>query len=58
MKLRPAALRGICIAIAKQRSAAITGVGVVDRPWATAPRAVPIGGSAYKVTATKWSSMS
>ena len=24
-------------------------VGVVDRPWATAPQAVPIGGSAYKV---------
>ena len=39
----------LAIAIAKQRSAAITGVGVVDRPWATAPQAVPIGGSAYKV---------
>jgi nucleotide-binding universal stress UspA family protein len=39
----------LAIAIAKQRSAAITGIGVVDRPWATAPQAVPIGGSAYKV---------
>jgi nucleotide-binding universal stress UspA family protein len=39
----------LTIAIAKRRSAAITGVGVVDRPWATAPQAIPIGGSAYKV---------
>jgi hypothetical protein len=37
------------IALAKQRSAAITGVSVIDQPWATAPQAVPIGGSAYKV---------
>lgn len=36
----------LAIEIAKRRSAAITGVGVVDRPWATAPQAVPIGGSA------------
>jgi nucleotide-binding universal stress UspA family protein len=40
--------RDLAIAIAKQRGAALTGLGVVDRPWATAPRAVPIGGSAYK----------
>jgi nucleotide-binding universal stress UspA family protein len=38
----------LAIAIAKRQAAAVTGVGVVDRPWATAPRAVPIGGSAYK----------
>jgi nucleotide-binding universal stress UspA family protein len=39
----------LAIAIAKRRGAALTGLGVVDRPWATAPQAVPIGGSAYKV---------
>ena len=38
----------LAIAIAKRQAAAVTGVGVVDRSWATAPRAVPIGGSAYK----------
>ena len=38
----------LAIAIAKRQGAALTGVGVVDRPWATAPRAVPIGGGAYK----------
>jgi nucleotide-binding universal stress UspA family protein len=39
----------LAIAIAKRRGAALTGLGVVDRLWATAPQAVPIGGSAYKV---------
>jgi nucleotide-binding universal stress UspA family protein len=38
----------LAIAIAKRQAAAVTGVGVVDRSWATAPQAVPIGGSAYK----------
>jgi nucleotide-binding universal stress UspA family protein len=38
----------LAIAIAKSQGAGLTGVGVVDRPWATAPRAVPIGGGAYK----------
>ena len=40
--------RDLAIAVAMRQGAALTGVGVVDRPWATAPRAVPIGGSAYK----------
>ena len=35
----------LAIAIAKRQAAAVTGVGVVDRSWATAPQAVPIGGS-------------
>jgi nucleotide-binding universal stress UspA family protein len=39
----------LAVAIAKRQGAALTAVGVVDRPWATAPRAVPISGSAYKV---------
>jgi nucleotide-binding universal stress UspA family protein len=39
----------LAIAIAKQRARPSQAWGVVDRPWATAPQAIPIGGSAYKV---------
>jgi nucleotide-binding universal stress UspA family protein len=40
--------RDLAITLAKGKDAAITGLGVVDRPWVTAPRATPIGGGPYK----------
>lgn len=40
--------RDLAIALAQYGGASITGIGVVDRAWATAPRATPIGGGAYK----------
>lgn len=40
--------RDLAIGLAKRKRASITGIGVIDRPWATAPRATPIGGGAYK----------
>ena len=36
----------LAITLARRKGAAITGVGVVDRAWATAPRATPLGGGA------------
>jgi nucleotide-binding universal stress UspA family protein len=40
--------RRFAIAMAKRRKAILTGLGVVDKPWLTAPEAVPIGGAAFK----------
>jgi nucleotide-binding universal stress UspA family protein len=42
------AARALAIGIARQRGAALTGMGVVDRPGITAPWATPIGGGPYK----------
>ena len=36
------------IGMAKRRKALLTGIGVLDQPWLTAPEAVPIGGAAFK----------
>jgi nucleotide-binding universal stress UspA family protein len=38
----------LALALARRKGAAIAGVAVVDRAWATAPQATPIGGGAYK----------
>lgn len=38
----------LAIDIARRQSAEITGIGVVDKPWITAPRATPIGAGHYK----------
>lgn len=40
--------RELAIRIAGEHRATLSGVGVVDRPWITAPTPMPIGGSAYK----------
>lgn len=40
--------RHFAIHMAKRRKALLTGIGVLDQPWLTAPEAVPIGGAAFK----------
>lgn len=40
--------RRFAIKMAKHRKAKLAGLGIVDRPWLTAPEAVPIGGAAFK----------
>lgn len=39
----------IAIDLARRQNAEITGIGVIDRPWITEPRATPIGAGPYKV---------
>lgn len=38
----------LALDIAKDRGTALVGVGVLDVPWITAPRATPLGAGAYK----------
>lgn len=38
----------MAIDLARRQDAEITGIGVVDRPWITEPRATPIGAGPYK----------
>ncbi len=40
--------QALSIDLCKQLNARIAGIGVLDRPWITAPQAVPLGASYYK----------
>ncbi len=42
------AAEALALRIAVEHQAAVTGMGIVDRPWITAPTPMPIGGGAYK----------
>src|ERR1700722_2508250 len=34
---------------AKSYKASLSGIGILDAPWITAPEAIPLGGAAFKV---------
>jgi len=42
------AAQSLAIDLCKRADARIAGIGVLDRPWITAPQAVPLGASHYK----------
>ncbi len=37
------------VSFSKRYSATLTGIGVVDEPWISAPEAIPLGGASFKV---------
>lgn len=37
------------IQLAKSHKASLSGIGVLDTPWITAPEAIPLGGASFKV---------
>lgn len=37
------------IDLAKSNKASLSGIGILDAPWVTAPEAIPLGGAAFKV---------
>ena len=40
--------RQLALEAARRTGASLVGLGVLDTPWVTAPRATPIGGGAYQ----------
>ena len=40
--------RRLAMDVARRTGASLVGLGVLDEPWITAPRAMPIGGGAYQ----------
>lgn len=37
------------VSLAKAHKASLSGIGILDTPWMTAPEAIPLGGAAFKV---------
>lgn len=37
------------VSLSKQHQAKLTGIGIVDEPWISAPEAIPLGGASFKV---------
>lgn len=37
------------VVLAQAKNASISGIGILDSPWITAPEAIPLGGAAFKV---------
>ena len=39
----------VSVSLSKCYSAALTGIGIIDESWISAPEAIPLGGAAFKV---------